>query len=149
MHNLLSIFSASSPHQIKITLPPCFLLSAVILGTHEASTQFAISLHYFSFVCPVSSTYLTSFYSSLVHQHGMFSPLHFSFTQTNSLKFFSSPAMHSRRVLWLQKTILLEVLWAQLLEDKNLPSWLRSVIVIGQQWPKITRIRKLPLEVQY
>lgn len=91
MHNLLSIFSASSPHQIKITLPPLtpgFLRSVVISGTHEASTQFAISLHYLSLVLPVSSIYLTSFYSCLVHPHGMLSPLHFSFTQTNSLDFF-------------------------------------------------------------
>lgn len=35
--------------------------------------------------------------------------------------FFSLPAMHSRRVLWLQKTILLEVLKAQVLEDKKPP----------------------------
>lgn len=49
------------------------------------------------------------------------SPLHFHFTQTNSLDFFSLPAMHSRRVLWLQKTILLEVLQAQVLEDKKPP----------------------------
>lgn len=86
-----SIFSASSPHQIKITLPPLtpgFLRSVVISGTHEASTQFAISLHYLSLVLPVSSIYLTLFYSCLVHPHGMLSPLHFSFTQTNSLDFF-------------------------------------------------------------
>lgn len=51
----------------------------------------------------------------------MFSPTHFSFIQTNSLDFFSLPTIHSRRVLWLQKTILLEVLQAQVLEDKKPP----------------------------
>lgn len=85
-----------------------------------SSTQFAISLH-FSLVLPVSSVYLTSLYTCLVHQHGVFFPLNFHFTQTNSLDFFSLPAMHSRRVPWLQKTILLEVLQAQVLEDKKPP----------------------------
>lgn len=33
--------------------------------------------------------------------------------------------------------------------QKNLPSWLCSVIVMLQQCPKITQIRKLPLELQY
>lgn len=124
MHNFLSIFSASSPHQIKTTLPPLtlgFLLPVALSGTHEASTQFAISLHYFSLVLPVWSVYLTSFYSCLVHQH-VCSPHYISILhKLIPWIFFSLPAMHSRRVLWLQKTILLEVLHAQVLEDKKPP----------------------------
>lgn len=84
------IFSASSLHQIKKILPPLtlrFLLTVVISGSHEASTQFAISLH-FSLALPVSSVYLTSLYRCWIHRYGMFSPLHFHFTQTNSLDFF-------------------------------------------------------------
>lgn len=124
MHNflfflpLLPITLKHPPHP-PLTLG--FLLSVVISGTHEASTQSAISLHYFSLVLPISPVYLTSFYSCLVHQQGIFSSLHFYFTQTVFLDFFSLPAMHSRRVLQLQKAILLEVLQAQVLEDKKPP----------------------------
>lgn len=85
-------------------------------------------LHSLPFPCTTFpcffQSHLISFHSCLVHQHGMSSPLHFHFTQTTSLDFFSLLAMHSRRVLWLQKTILLEVLQAQVLEDKkNLPMY--------------------------
>lgn len=114
-----------------------------------SSTQFAISLH-FSLVLPVSSVYLTSLYTCLVHQHGMFSPLCISILH-KLIPWIFSPCLlcipeecsDSKRQFSLKFCRL------RCLRTKNLPSWLCSVIVMVQQWPKITQIRKLPLEVQY
>lgn len=115
-------FCLFSPSNQK-TLPPLtlgFLLSVVISGSHEV-------LHNLPFPC----TFPWFFQSPL------FIWLHFTPAWYTNMEcsphcisilhklipwiFFSLPAMHSRRVLWLKKTILLEVLQAQVLKDKKPP----------------------------